>query len=539
MTPTAHPTEEIATTLEPHGSASRLSSLAGALRADPRTLALELRRTARRAGSANAHRTFIAVDQLEEVFTLCRDEAERHAFLTSLVHASGLDDGPADAPPDADRANVVITMRADFYAYLAPYERLRTAAAESQVYVGPMQPQELRRAIEEPALRAGWDFVPGLVDLLLRDVGDEPGGLPLLSHAMLETWKRRRGTTMTLRSYDESGGVKGAIARTADRVYENELSARQQRIARDVFVRLTEFGEGAQDTRRRARWDELVPSASDTSELRSVIQKLADARLVTVSEETVEVAHEALIREWPTLRDWLTTDRDALRIHRRLTEAAREWEVSAYDNSLLFRGARLAQAREVTEYKGVLNPLEQRFLDASLALEEAEAAQREAYRQRELDAAHALAAAESLRAEETAKAARRLRRRAALLAGALGVAGLLAGVAFVLARQSDANASLAAQLAEEAQSNASLAEQRANEARANATLAAEAAQDARENEDVAVTLAEEARAQRLAADATQILLNGRDPELAALLALNGLKANYTPEADAALQRAVR
>ncbi len=234
-----------------------------------------------------------------------------------------------------------------------------------------MSSDELRLAIEEPARRGGWEFVPGLVDLLLRDVGDEPGALPLLSHALLETWQRRRGTTMTLRSYAESGGVRGAIARTADRVYEAELSDSQRRIARDVFVRLTEFGEGAQDTRRRARLDELMPKDdSRATEVRGVIGALADARLVTVGEETVEVAHEALIREWPTLREWLRTDRDSLRVHRRLTEAATEWEVSGQDESLLFRGARLAQARESTEYKGALNPLEQRFLDASIALEE-------------------------------------------------------------------------------------------------------------------------------------------------------------------------
>ena len=104
--------------------------------------------------------------------------------------------------------------------------QLRAAAAASQLYVGAMSSEELRRAIEEPARRGGWEFVPGLVDLLLRDVGDEPGALPLLSHALLETWQRRRGTTMTLRSYAESGGVRGAIARTADRVYEAEFSDR-------------------------------------------------------------------------------------------------------------------------------------------------------------------------------------------------------------------------------------------------------------------------------------------------------------------------
>ncbi|MEP7157998.1 MAG: adenylate/guanylate cyclase domain-containing protein [Chloroflexota bacterium] len=532
LTPTAHPIEELAATLEPDAPAARLAELAAMLRADPRALALERRRSTGR-DKATRRRTVIAVDQLEELFTLCRDEGEREAFLASVAHASGLDDSAADSVPEADGATLLITLRADFYASLAPYDEIRAAAATSQVYVGAMHQAELQRAIEEPARRGGWKFVPGLVELLLRDVGDEPGALPLLSHALLETWQRRRGTTMTLRSYDESGGVKGAIAKTADRVYETELSESQRRIARDLFVRLTELGEGAQDTRRRARTDELMPSSgSRAREVRSVIQKLADARLVTVAEDTIEVAHEALIREWPTLREWLNTDRESLRAHRRLTEAALEWEVSGADESLLFRGARLAQARELTAFKGVLNPLEQRFLDAAVALEEAEAAGREASRQRELDAAQALAATESRRAEEEARAARGLRRRALLLAGALAVAGVLAAAAFVLAQQSDANASLAAQRAQEASQNADLAEQRENEARHNADLADAAAQDARD-------LATQARVQRLAADATQILVNGREPELAALLALAALDTQYNAQADAVLQRAGR
>ena len=399
LTPTAHPLEELAAALEPDATPSRVAAFTDELRADPRSLALGLRTSK----GTEKGRVLICVDQLEEVFTLCRNEVDRHAFVAALAYAAGLDDGPADEPPDADRASVVITLRADFYAFLAPHPDLRAAAAASQTYVGTMTGAELRRAIEEPARLGSWEFTPGLVDLLLRDVGDEPGALPLLSHALLETWQRRRGTTMTLRSYSESGGVNGAIARTADRVYEGELNESQRRVARDVFVRLTELGEGAQDTRRRARLDELIPSGDDrSSEARGVIKALADARLVTVGEDSVEVAHEALIREWPTLREWLRTDRDNIRIHRRLTDAATEWEVSGMDDSLLFRGARLAQAREATLYKGALNPLEQRFLDASTAHEETEERVREETRQREVQAAQALAAAEGRRAQETA-----------------------------------------------------------------------------------------------------------------------------------------
>ena len=123
-----------------------------------------------------------------------------------------------------------------------------------------MDADELRRAIEEPAGRNGWDLVPGLSDLMLHDAGEEPGALPLLSHALLETWRRRRGTTLTLQGYAGSGGVRGAIATTADRVYLRELSDEQRRIVRSIFLRLTELGEGTQDTRRRVSRSELMPA---------------------------------------------------------------------------------------------------------------------------------------------------------------------------------------------------------------------------------------------------------------------------------------
>jgi WD40 repeat protein/energy-coupling factor transporter ATP-binding protein EcfA2 len=383
LTPTAHPLEALAVAVAPDDSSARVGALVDDMRRDPRSLAVALRRRAG-GGSPERGRVLIAVDQLEEVFTLCRDEEERAAFLANLIHACGLDEGPARSKPDNDRATVVITLRADFYAFLAPYPPLRDASASSQLYVGTMSSDELRQAIEEPARRGDWEFVPGLVDLLLRDVGDEPGALPLLSHALLETWRRRRGTTMTLRSYAESGGVKGAIARTADRVYEGELSEEQRPMARDIFVRLTELGEGTQDTRRRARLAELLPpDAAGASSVRSLIGALADARLVTVGEDDVEVAHEALIREWPTLREWLRADREGLRTRRRIADAAAEWEQLGRDDDALLRGARLAEAVElVAASPDLLNDGERRFVDASRELQTRSQAARDRSRRR-------------------------------------------------------------------------------------------------------------------------------------------------------------
>src|SRR5687768_17566164 len=179
LTPTAHPLEALASSISPDATPAELNKLTSQLRADPRGLALALRPQSQAQPRARS-RTLLAIDQLEEVFTLCRDEAERTAFLEALTYACGLDEAAADVAPEVDRATVVITLRADFYAFLAPYPALRDASAASQRYVGAMSTEELRTAIEEPARRAGWQFTPGLVDLMLSDAGDEPGALPLL-----------------------------------------------------------------------------------------------------------------------------------------------------------------------------------------------------------------------------------------------------------------------------------------------------------------------------------------------------------------------
>jgi len=236
-------------------------------------------------------------------------------------------------------------LRADFYAHCGDYDGLRDLLARHQVYIGPMGVDELRQAIEAPAQQGDWAFEPGLVDLMLRDVGQEPGALPLLSHALLATWRRRRGRTMTLGGYDDAGGVRGAIAKTAESVYRG-LGADQQAVARSICMRLTELGEGTEDTRRRASLSEMMSIPASSVDVETVLHNLADARLITVAQNDVQVAHEALIREWPTLRGWLEEDREGLRVHRRLTESAQEWARLGKESGELYRGARLAQAAE-------------------------------------------------------------------------------------------------------------------------------------------------------------------------------------------------
>ena len=310
--------------------------------------------------------TFLVVDQFEEVFTLCHDEEERRAFIDALLEAA------------ARGVRVIIALRADFYGHCAAYPRLASALEERQALVGLMTEEELRRAIERPGEHAGLVLEPGVVEGILRDVAGQPGGLPLLSHSLLETWKRRSGRMLTVIGYLQSGGVRGAIAKTAETVYRDTLSPEQQSLARNIFLRLTELGEQTEDTRRRASITELVPRREQEAQVGEVLRTLADARLVTIGEGTVEVAHEALIRHWPTLREWLDEDREGGLLHRRLTDSAHEWEALGRDAGALLRGVRLATTGDwATEHDSELNQLEREFLTASR-----QASEREAERQR-------------------------------------------------------------------------------------------------------------------------------------------------------------
>jgi WD40 repeat protein/transcriptional regulator with XRE-family HTH domain len=416
LTPTAHPLESLAASLFAEGSSlAGIAALMDDLARDQRSLQI----FARQRTKMN-YPLLIVVDQFEELFTLCRAEEERVAFMDNLLTASAEVDGPA---------LVVVALRADFYAHCADYPLLREALAACQEYIGAMNEEELKRAIEEPARRGRWEFEQGLVNLLLHEVGREPGALPLLSHALLETWQRRRGRVMTLSGYTSSGGVRGAIAETAEAIFTDQLSHEQQALARRIFLRLTELGEetATGDTRRRATLDELILKPEDKDMTHALIKRLADARLIVTHEDTVEVAHEALIREWPRLRGWLEDNREGLRLHRHLTGSAQEWLSLDRMPDLLYRGARLTQAREWADaHTDELNPLECEFLEASIAWAEREEGEREAQRRRELETAQKLAESERQRAEEQELSAAQLKKRARYLTGAFLIAILMA-----------------------------------------------------------------------------------------------------------------
>jgi WD40 repeat protein len=444
LTPSVHPLENLATTLAIDASLAATAELMDDLDRDQRTLSLFIKREIKTNSSSYL---LLVIDQFEELFALCHSDNERSAFIDNLLTAA--------FDPDV-KAIIIITLRADFYAHCAGYPQLRQALAKHQEYIGVMKDEEMRRAIEEPARRGHWELEPGLVDLILHDVGHEPGALPLLSHALLETWQRRRGRTLTFSGYASSGGVRGAIAETAEAVFTDQFTHEQQIIARRIFLRLTELGDetATGDTRRRATFNELILKPEQKDATQAVLKALADARLITTCENSVQVAHEALIREWPTLRSWLEDNREGLRLHRQLTEATQEWLAAGSEADILFRGARLAQAREWAEaHVEDLNVQEQEFLAASVASSEREIAEREAARQRELEAVQKLAVserkradAEKERAEAQLQTTRRLRIRSFFIAGSGVLAVILAILAFFAwqqaASQADINLSL-------------------------------------------------------------------------------------------------
>jgi WD40 repeat protein len=379
MTPGGRPLAGLAALLADGAAGESMQRTLDALAADERTVDLAVALAL--AGRPTAEQFVLVVDQLEEVFTLCRDEDERAAFLSNLIYAATIPGG---------RTIVVVTLRADFYDRCAPYPSVRSVLALQHMLIGPLSEDGLRRAIEEPAWAVGLTLEPGLVDTILADVGDRPGSLPLLQHVLLQVWQRRRRRLLTLEAYVESGGVQGALAKHADAVYER-LSEAQRDVTERVLLRLVQPGEGTEDARRRVDLDELLTAGDEPAGVEAVLRTLADERLLTTSrDETsgarlVEITHEALLQGWPRLRRWIERDREALLAHRRLTEASREWERSGRDQGFLYRGTRLAAWRapsqkvarsrrraptDAVEWRTLrnqsLNQLEREFLEASL-----------------------------------------------------------------------------------------------------------------------------------------------------------------------------
>jgi WD40 repeat protein/transcriptional regulator with XRE-family HTH domain len=292
--------------------------------------------------------TFLIVDQFEEVFTLCHDAAERARFIDLLLTAR---------QPES-RLRVLLAVRGDFYGRCAEHRELAEALRDANLLTGAMSRTELRDAVVKPATAAGLTVERALTTRLVEEIADAPGGLPLLSHALLETWRRRRGKTLTMAGYEAAGCLDGAIAKTAEEVY-GRFTDDQAAAARRVLLRMVAPGDGTPDTRRPVERAELGGTGR-------VVEALAGARLLTLDGDTVEIAHEALLTAWPRLRGWIEEDRERLRVHRDLTEAAHAWQELGREEGALYRGSRLAAAQE--HFGGApredLTDLERAYLDA-------------------------------------------------------------------------------------------------------------------------------------------------------------------------------
>lgn len=304
---------------------------------------------ARREAPSGA-RPVVIVDQFEEAFTLCSDEADRRAFIR-LLHAAS---EPADSGDPAP-ALVVLGVRADFYQECLRHPELADALQHRHMVLGPLTSTELRNAVTGPAKAVGLELEPGLAELIVREVStDGPRGahdagvLPLLSHALLVTWQRRKAGRLTLAGYRAAGGIQGAVAATAERAWCG-LDPAARTAARALLLRLVRLGEDTQATRRRGARRQLAEESADPGKTEESLEALVRARLVTLDAETVEITHEALLHAWPRLRDWIDEDRNDNLLRQRIEEDGRAWAESGRDASLLYRGSRLEQARAWAE----------------------------------------------------------------------------------------------------------------------------------------------------------------------------------------------
>ncbi|MBN6040235.1 WD40 repeat domain-containing protein [Amycolatopsis sp. 195334CR] len=379
LSPGANPLGELA---------ARVAALAGvnavAAARDLRAAPAEFGALARQAALATGEsaRLVLVVDQFEQVFTPYVDAAERLAFATALANA-----GPA---------LVVLAVRADFYEQCTRLEPL-AAALPDQFVLGPMTPDELHRVVTEPASKAGLVVEAGLAERLVADLGVregadyDPGALPMLAHALHETWRNRAGHTLTAEGYARTGGIEHAVSGTADRIV-GALGDTEREALRRTLLRMVTVVDGGGAVRRHVRRDE-----ADLT----VLTPLIEARLVTADQSGAQISHEALLTAWPRLRAWVDEDRHGLLVRQQLDEAVRYWTSNNRDDGALYRGLRLASAQEWAGPRTDLSDAEREFLRAS-----ERAQQRSARRLRGLVAALAVLLVAALTAGVLALVAR-------------------------------------------------------------------------------------------------------------------------------------
>jgi WD40 repeat protein/energy-coupling factor transporter ATP-binding protein EcfA2 len=285
----------------------------------------------------------LVVDQFEELFTLCDEDVQRQWFVDVL-------DRLARSPEH--NSVVALGLRADYYAPCMAFDQLRAVLRADPVLLEPMTEENIRQAVCDPALDVGLDVETGLVDLLLAELGggDHPGArhraegrLPLLAHALRATWQHRDGRLLTVRAYDLTGRIQGAIARTADELF-TALTPEGRELARAVFLRLVVVGRDADDVRRHVPHADLVRELPNAALAEHVVDTFTTGRLLTKERDTVTIAHEALITRWPRLHDWIEDDRSGNLIRQDLEDAATVWDRSGRGSTLLYGESRLDAA---------------------------------------------------------------------------------------------------------------------------------------------------------------------------------------------------
>ena len=320
------------------------------------------------------------VDQFEEIYTQCEDEDERLAFIDNLLEASSDKSG---------HLSVVLTLRSDFLGETQEYQVFNGVVCKQGVIVPAMSAEELRRAITEPARQAGYHFEKAIVDLLIRETRDREGSLPLLQFALMRIWKGLEEGIDAAETLERIGGVGGALAGEAQRIYE-ALPPEDQPIVRRAFQAMVQLGEGTQDTRRRVTFEEIVSATDNPQHVHEVLSRFAEpgCRLVTLSaadegRDVAEVTHEALFEHWQTLREWVDRNRDDIRLKRRLEEAARHWDEERRPAGLLWRVPDVDLLKQyVGRAKNDLTPLQLEFCELSekLRWQEIQRQRREARR---------------------------------------------------------------------------------------------------------------------------------------------------------------
>ncbi len=304
----------------------------------------------------------IVIDQFEEVFSLVEHEDNRQHFLDLLLSAS--------TEPHS-RVRVIVTLRADFYDRPLHYPTFGAVLRARMETILPLTVEELTHTIVEPAKYVKTTFEEGLVTQIVSDINYQSGALPLLQYALTELFERRSGRVITWDAYHDIGGAVGALAHQAEELY-HELDATAQDIVHQLFLRLVTLGEGTEDTRRRVNQQELISLFDDQDLIEEVIDVFVEHRLLALDNDeqsrqpTVEVAHEAIIREWERLKSWLNDSRTDIRQHRQLARLATEWHEANEDQSFLLRGGRLEQFniwKEITAIR--LTPEEGQYLQTS------------------------------------------------------------------------------------------------------------------------------------------------------------------------------